>query len=303
MRTEFIAQLTRRAKKDKRIFLVVGDLGYNVVDEFQRALPGQFLNAGVAEQNMIGLSAGLALSGKIVFVYSIANFPTIRALEQVRNDVCYHNANVNIISVGAGFHYGPLGATHHATEDLAIMRALPNMTVLAPGDPMEAQAFVDAMIARKGPCYIRLGIAPQIHKKIPNFSIGKALTIKQGKDIALIATGGMLTHALEASQMLAKKGMHARVISMHTVKPLDDSTIKKAAKETRGLITIEEHTIIGGLGSAVAESLADQGLSTPLRRIGIPDTFTKYVGDQAYLKEKYGLTTKNIVKQAQSLLK
>lgn len=303
MRTEFIGQLTKLAKRDKRIFLMVGDLGYNVVEDFARELPNQFVNAGIAEQNMTGMAAGMAMSGNIVFTYSIANFPTFRALEQVRNDICYHNANVKIIAVGAGFHYGPLGPTHHATEDFAVMRSLPNMVVLAPGDPLEASEAAKAMVAWQGPCYIRLGKGDKVHKKPPKFTIGKAITIKEGKDVTLIATGGMVGDAMEAAKLLEKKQIKARVISMHTIKPLDETIIKKAANETRAILTIEEHTIIGGLGGAVAEVLAEYPKKVPFKRIGILDTFSAHVGDQEYLKEKYGLTPKNIVKQTVELLK
>lgn len=303
MRTEFIEQLTKLAKKDKRIFLIVGDLGYNVVENFAKELPRQFINAGVAEQNMTGMAAGMAMSGNIVFTYSIANFPTLRALEQIRNDICYHNVNVKIIAVGAGFHYGPLGTTHHATEDFAVMRSLPNMVVLAPGDPLEAGSAVKAMIKWQGPCYIRLGKSAQVHKKPPKFIIGKAITIKEGKDVTLIATGGMLQDAVSAAEALEKKGIDARVISMHTIKPLDTDTIKKAASETRAIITIEEHTIIGGLGGAVAEVFAEYPKRIPFKRIGINDAFAQRIGDQEYLKEIYGLSPKHIAKQAFELLK
>ncbi len=273
------------------------------MEEFAKKLPKQFINAGIAEQNMTGMAAGMAMSGNIVFTYSIANFPTLRALEQVRNDICYHDANVKIIAIGAGFHYGPLGPTHHATEDFAIMRSLPNMVVLAPGDPLEAKEAAKAMAIWKGPCYIRLGKALQVHKKPPKFIIGKAITLKEGRDISLIATGGMLPDAIEAANILEGKNVHARVISMHTIKPLDIVAIKKAANETGAIITLEEHSIIGGLGGAVAETLAEYSKKIPFKRIGIPDTFSKYVGDQEYIKEKYGLSVKHIVKQTLSLKK
>lgn len=302
MRTEFIGQLTKLAKRDKRIFLMVGDLGYNVVEDFAKELPNQFINAGIAEQNMTGMAAGMAMSGNIVFTYSIANFPTFRALEQVRNDICYHNVNVKIIAVGAGFHYGPLGATHHATEDFAVMRSLPNMVVLAPGDPLEAEEAAKAMVKWQGPCYIRLGKAAQVYEKPPKFTIGKAITVRKGNNITLIATGGMVGDAIEAANILEKKNIHARVISMHTIKPLDAAIIKKAASETRAILTIEEHTIIGGLGGAVAEVLAEYPKKVPFKRIGIPDAFAQHIGDQQYLKEKYGLTSKHIAKQAMKII-
>jgi len=304
MRNAFIKTLTELAKKDKRIFLIVGDLGYGVIEDFQKQFPDQFLNAGVAEQNMTGMATGLALSGKIVFTYSIANFPTLRPFEQVRNDICYHNANVKIISIGGGFAYGQLGPTHHATEDLAVMRALPNMTVVAPADPLETELATQAIARRPGPCYMRLNRAgdPAVYQKPPRFSIGTSILIKPGNDVTLIAIGAMMTEALQAATILEKKGTHARVVNMHTLKPLDTKAIIKAAGETKAIITIEEHSIIGGLGSAVAEVLAEHRAQKPFLRIGIPDTFSRFIGDQKFLREKYGLTAKKIAQKAQVLI-
>lgn len=303
MRTEFIQELTELAKKDKRIFLITGDLGYNVIEDFIRSCPDQFVNAGVSEQNMTGTAAGLALSGKIVFTYSIANFPTIRALEQVRNDICYHNANVKIIAVGAGFTYGPLGSSHHGTEDLTILRALPHMTIVAPADAMEAREAAKAVVRHEGPVYIRISKSDPVYQKPVTFQLGKAITIKEGKDVALIAIGSMVADALKAGEELKKKNVSARVISMHTLKPLDVKAILKAAKETKAIITIEEHTIIGGLGGAVAEVLAENKIGIPFVRMGVPDTFSTYIGDQNYLKKKYGLTADNIMRQAFAIIK
>jgi len=302
MRNAFIKQLTELAKHDKRIFLIVGDLGYNVVEDYVKTNPNQFLNAGVSEQNMTGVAAGLALEGRIVFTYSIANFPTIRAFEQVRNDICYHNANVKIIAVGTGFTYGALASSHHGTEDLAVTRALPNMTVIAPADPFEAVQVAKAVVNIKGPCYIRISKAGQVYTEAPQFLIGKAITVKPGNDISLIAIGSMVADALQASNELGKQGIHARVLSMHTLKPLDAQAIKNAALQTGGILTIEEHNIIGGLGSAVAEVLAEHRLGVPFLRMGIPDTFSKVIGDQDFLKEKHGLSVKNIIKQTLHLL-
>src|SRR5438876_9433678 len=188
MRAAFIRTLSELAEHDLRIKLIVGELGFGVVESFAERFPKQFLNAGVAEQNMTGIAAGMALSGKVVFTYSIANFPTLRCLEQVRNDVCYHNANVKIVAVGGGFAYGSLGATHHATEDLAIMRALPEMTVVAPGDPVEAEAATDAIAAHAGPCYLRLGRAGEsrVHRASTDGQLGKAIEVRSGNDLALI---------------------------------------------------------------------------------------------------------------------
>ena len=301
MRTAFIETLFELAKKDERIILVVGDLGFGVVTRFMQELPKQFVNAGVAEQNMTGLATGMALSGKIVFTYSIANFPVIRCLEQIRNDVCYHNANVKIVAVGAGMAYGSLGISHHATEDIAIMRSLPNMTVLAPNDPVEAGLATRAAVAHEGPCYLRLGRAgePTVHKSNIEFQLGRAITLREGSDLTLIVTGGLLRNALIAADNLVQQGIRARVLSMHTVKPLDNSAVLEAARETPIIVTVEEHTIIGGLGGAVAEILSE--LSSPkatLVRIGLKDGFSCEVGDQAYLRDFYGLSSDAIAKMA-----
>ena len=305
MRTAFIRTLIDLAKADKRIFLLVGDLGYSVVEPFTEEFPDRFINVGVAEQNLTGIASGLALCGNVAFTYSIGNFPTLRCLEQIRNDVCYHEANVKIVAVGGGFSYGALGLTHHATEDLAIMRALPNMTVVAPGDPIETTLATRAIVDLDGPCYLRLGKAgePVIHQKPPDFQIGKAVTVHDGRDVTLIATGGMLYPTVQAAEALLRQGIQARVLSMHTVKPLDTTAVMTAARETGTVITVEEHSIIGGLGSAVAEVLAESGnLHVSLKRLGIRDTFCSHVGSQQYLRETYSLTEADIITAVKSLL-
>lgn len=306
MRTAFIDTLLELAKEDPRIVLMVGDLGFGVVIPFMEQLPDQFVNAGVAEQNMTGMAAGMALSGKIVFTYSIANFPVLRPYEQIRNDVCYHNANVRIVSVGGGMAYGSLGPSHHATEDIAVMRALPNMAVLAPGDPVETRLATRALIDYQGPVYLRLGRAgePTIHQTEPDFSIGKASTLQPGNAITLISTGGMLQETVNASRRLEEEGIQARVISMHTVKPLDVDVVLRAARETQAIFTIEEHSIIGGLGGAVSELLleADQRPKY-FKRIGLNGEFSSIVGTQEYLREQYGLNARGIVNTIQSVLR
>ena len=305
MRTAFIDTLTRLAERDARIVLVVGDLGFGVVGEFARRFPYQYINAGVAEQNMTGLAAGLALCGKVVFTYSIANFPTLRCLEQIRNDICYPRANVKIVSVGGGLGYGALGMSHHATEDLAILRALPELTVVSPGDPRETECAVEALVQAAGPCYLRLGRAgePMVHADRPDFALGKALMVRDGTDLTLIATGGMLAVAASAAHTLAQEGVSARVLSMHTVKPLDSRSVLAAARETRVVVTLEEHGILGGLGGAVAEVLAESGLSRVVfRRIGLPPVYVKEVGDQDHLRRLYGLDERGVVKTLRSIL-
>jgi transketolase len=298
MRTAFIETLFELAKKDSRIVLITGDLGFGVVNRFMGELPKQFVNAGVAEQNMTGMAAGMALSGKIVFTYSIANFPVIRPLEQIRNDVCYHNANVRIVPVGGGMAYGSLGPSHHATEDIALMRVMPNMLVVAPGDPAETRLAVSVLIDHQGPAYLRLGRAgePAVHSSSPAFELGKAITVRVGSDVTLISTGGMLYDAVQAADALGELGIKTRVISMHTVKPLDEDVVLAAARETRAVFTLEEHSIIGGLGGAVAELLLESCIRPSIfKRIGLSSGFSSAVGTQEFLRARYGLDTKGIV--------
>ncbi len=305
MRTAFIETLNELAGKDPRVCLVVGDLGYSVIEEFAHKHPDQFVNAGVAEQNMIGLAVGMALSGKVVFTYSIGNFGTLRCLEQIRNDVCYHRANVKVVAVGGGLAYGNLGVTHHASEDVAIMRALPNMTVVAPGDPIEARLATRAVVALDGPAYLRLGKAgePVVHADEPGLVLGRAITMREGSDLTLIASGSMLATADRVAAQLADKGLSVRLLSMHTIKPLDREAVVRAATETRFVFTLEEHSIEGGLGGAVAEVMAElDGSRALLKRIGLRPQFNQEVGDQKYLKSLHGLDEEGVMKTIQPII-
>jgi transketolase len=298
MRTAFLTSLFELAKRDERIMFITGDLGFTVVEPFMNELPKQFLNAGVAEQNMTGLAVGLALSGKIVFTYSIANFPTLRCLEHIRNDVCYHQADVKIVAVGGGFAYGAMGASHHATEELGIMRMLPGMTVMAPGDPVEAAHATRAVVEQPGPCYLRLGKAgePTVHKGEIDFKIGRAIRLRDGKDVTIISTGSLLQTAVDVAERLASQGLSSRLFSMHTIKPLDCEAVLSAGRETCAIVTLEEHSILGGLGSAVAEVLAEaEDVRVPFRRLGIPPVFSPYIGSQTYMLEKHGLDPASLV--------
>jgi transketolase len=304
MRSAFFRALMETAERDERIHLIVGDLGFGVVEPFVKRFPQRFLNVGVAEQNMAGIAAGMALSGKIVFTYSIGNFPVLRCLEQIRNDICYHKANVKIVAVGGGFAYGPLGMTHHATEDLAIMRALPEMVVVAPGDPVEVEAATRAMAAHAGPCYLRLGRAgePILHGPRISFQLGKAIQLREGRDLTLIATGGLLETALRVAEELCRKRLEARVLSMHTLKPLDADAVRKAARETHAVFTLEEHSVIGGLGGAVAEILAESAdLPTTFKRFGLSSAFASLVGTQEYLRAQHGLSAESLATVIQSI--
>ena len=292
MRNAFLDTLFELAQEDERIIFITGDLGYRVVEKFMELRPRQFLNAGVAEQNMTGIAAGMAMSGKIAFTYSIANFPTLRCLEQVRNDVCYHDANVKIVSVGGGVAYGALSVTHHAVEDLGVMRCLPNLLVVAPGDPVETRAATRAITAHRGPCYLRLGKAgePTVHQGPIDFQLGRAIRLRDGCDLTIISTGGMLMTAARVAERLEDDGIDCRVLSMHTIKPLDTDAVLAAALETGAIATLEEHSIIGGLGSAVAEYLAEHNEVKPIfKRLGMPPAFSPHIGSQEYLLAQHGL--------------
>jgi transketolase len=292
VRNAFLDTLFELAQQDERVVFITGDLGYRVVEKFMEQRPRQFLNAGVAEQNMTGLAAGMALSGKIVFTYSIGNFPTMRCLEQIRNDVCYHEANVKIVTVGGGFAYGPMGMTHHAIEDLAVMRAIPGLMVVAPGDPVETRAATRAITAHPGPCYLRLGKAgePTVHTGPIDFQLGRAIRFREGRDLTLISTGGMLQTAAKAAERLASQGIQTRVLSMHTLKPLDEGAVLAAARETGCVATLEEHSVNGSLGSAVSELLAETwDVKVPFKRIGMPPIFSPHIGSQEYMLQKHGL--------------
>jgi transketolase len=306
VRTAFIDTLLELARRDSRIVLIVGDLGFGVVNRFMQELPAQFVNAGIAEQNMTGLAAGMALSGKTVFTYSIANFPVVRCLEQIRNDVGYHKASVKIVAVGGGFAYGALGYSHHAIEDIAFMRALPGMTVIAPNDPVEAELATRAVAALPGPCYLRLGRAgePRVHESPPGFSLGRAIKMRDGRDVAILATGGLLVTALAAADALAGFGISARVLSVHTIKPLDVDAVLQVAAETDALVTLEEHSIIGGLGGAVAEVVLEAAVRPRVfKRIGVADSRLAAVGDRDYLRTCAGLDAQSVTATIRELLR
>lgn len=302
MRDTFVKTLIELGKKNQNIELLTGDLGFGVLKPYWETLPDQFTDVGIAEQNMTTVAAGMALEGKTVFTYSIGNFPTLRCLEQIRNDCTYHNANVKIVCVGGGLVYGPLGMSHHATEDLAIMRALPDMVVMAPGDSVEAAEATKAIAAQQGTCYLRLGRGGEvrIHDSISNFRIGKAIKIDDkrktlGYNIALFSTGAILDEVCKASVEIEKKGIGVIQYSFPTVKPIDRDTIMKCVELSDAIFTVEEHNIIGGFGSAVAEVMAEEGGGTPLYRIGLNDEYCTKVGSQKYLRNEYGISAEKIV--------
>ena len=296
MRNRFFAGLLAGALIDPDLVLITADLGYGAVDEFAAARPGQFINAGVAEQNMAGLAAGIALAGGRVFTYSIANFPTLRCLEQIRNDICYHHADVTVVAVGGGMAYGALGMSHHATEDLAIMRALPGMAVAAPGDPAEVTAVLSDLLAAGGPAYLRLGKTGErtVHARPIEAPRGASIALSRGGEVLLCSTGAILEVACRAAELLDGDGIRADVTSFPWLAPFDAGAIREAARSYAVVVTVEEHSIVGGLGSAVAEVLAEVAGPAPLVRVALPARSLSVVGDQEYLRAAYELDPESI---------
>jgi len=296
MRIAFVKTLLKEVKGNKNIMLLTADLGFSVFEEYIKKYSKQYLNVGIAEQNMTGMAAGMAMEGKIPIIYSIVPFATMRNFEQIRNDLCYQNMNVKIVGVGAGFSYGPYAHTHHGLEDIGILRTLSNLIILCPGDPIEVALATKAMLNHVGPVYLRLGKAgePNIHKTIPNFKIGKGILIEDGKDVTIVGTSTFLQRAWDVTSLLKEKGLSVRLISMHTIKPLDAKIILDSVKKTPAIFTLEEHSVIGGLGSAVAETLAENNSKIKFKRIGVPDRFTKVMGNQDYMREANNLSVNQI---------
>ncbi|NLX99268.1 MAG: transketolase [Rhodopirellula sp.] len=305
MRTRFNQVLVDIAREDPRIYLVLADIGYGEIEPFAEAFPERFINCGVAEQNMAGVACGIALEGNIAVTYSIANFPTLRCLEQIRNDACYHNAAVKTVIIGGGLAYGALGVSHQATEDIAIMRALPNMVVVCPCDFAEAEAAVHAMIDHPGPVYYRCGYKkePPVHDGPIDFRFGKAIQVRDGRDLTFVFTGTIGNQVIAAAEQLQKEGVRCRVISMHTVKPIDGGAVIRAASETGGIVVVEEHQVQGGLAGAVAEVLT--GACVAPKRflpIALPDVYVSKVGSHEWLLDQYGMSAAKILAAARSLL-
>ena len=298
MRNAFADELTQLAATDERVVLLSGDIGNRLFDRFQEQSRDRFLNCGVAEANMMGVAAGMGLSGLRPVVYTITPFTTTRCFEQIRVDVCYHDAPVVIVGTGSGLSYAALGPTHHSLEDLAILRTLPGMQVLAPCDANELRSLLRAAISSGAPTYIRIGKKgePAVHSAPPDLRIGEALVIRPGNHLALVCSGTILPTALAAADRLAADGIDCEVTSMHTIKPLDTAYLDDAAGRFGLIATIEEHGRIGGLGGAVAEWAADTGAGTPLLRFGTPDEFLHEVGSQSFARSRFGLTPEDIAK-------
>lgn len=293
MRTECIDALTAYARVNPDVMLLTADLGYSVLERFADELPAQYANVGVCEQAMAGIAAGLALSGRRVVIYSIANFPTLRCLEQLRNDVCYHKLPVTVIAVGGGLAYGAQGYTHHGLEDLGIMSMLPNMAVVCPADPHEAENLLPQLMDRAKPAYMRLGRAgePRLHRSTAEIVLGRANWLREGTDIALLATGPIAGRALAAAEALSTRGIDASVASFHTILPLDADAITQAVRRHRAVMSIEEHAVSGGFGSRVADTMLEAGLATRFAKFGVtPDLYGR-VGSQNWLLDQLGSIT------------
>jgi len=296
MRNSFIDTLCEIAEADERLFLLCGDLGYNVLEKFADKFPQRFVNVGIAEQNMMQVASGLALDGYTVFTYSIGNFATLRCMEQIRYDICYHNLNVKVIAVGAGYAYGPLGASHHTTEDLAMLRSIPNMVVATPGDPLEVKAITRALARHPGPGYIRLNKAGErtVHTSLPNIcSIGASFSINSGRHVAILAAGAML---IPANDYIQRQILPWSLLSFPFVSHLDKQALKSIVETHSFVITVEEHQLNGGFGSAVVEALSDMYAAGEIprmprvKRIGIPNQFLAICGTQEFLREVAGIT-------------
>jgi transketolase len=296
VRNAFAAEMTRLATTDKRVVVLSGDIGNKLFDKLKLVDEKRFYNCGIAEANMMGVAAGMAMSGLRPFVYTITPFTTTRCFEQIRVDVCYHHAPVVIVGTGSGLSYSELGPTHHSLEDMAILRTLPGMRVLAPCDASELRQALHEVLKDDSPTYIRIGKKGEadIHAGVPDMKLGEVLVIRPGTDVALLCAGNMMSETLKAADLLAASGVSAEVVSFHTVKPLDVSYLHQAASRFKLLVTVEEHSRIGGFGSAVAEWRMDQRESVAQLGFGTDDVFMHEVGSQTYARKKNGLTAENI---------
>lgn len=299
MRKTCLDMVYELAKKDDRIFFIGSDLGVGTMERFKQEMPERFFMEGVSEAHVIGMAVGLALEGKIPYVNTIATFLTRRCFEQIVLDMCLNNVNVRLIGNGGGLVYAPLGSTHLAIEDVAILRALPNMTIVAPADADEMRRLMPLTVDYRGSIYIRLakGDDPIVTTDAVPFEIGKALPMREGSDALIVTTGITLKNGMDAAASLSKQGLEAAVLHVPTIKPLDTDAVLGYAAEVPVIVTIEEHTVIGGLGSAVAEVIAEANFNPAKRfkRIGIPDVFPDQYGSQASLMERYSITTENLV--------
>jgi transketolase len=302
---EFADTLLALAKADRDVVVVTSDSrGSGKLGPFGQALPKQIVEVGIAEQNLVGISAGLAAAGKQAFAVSPACFLTARALEQIKNDVCYSDVPATIVGISAGVSYGALGSTHHSLHDLAALRAIHNITIIVPADNFESREAIQAAARAAHPTFIRFGKAAtySLHSPATTFTVGKAITLRDGEDVCFIGMGETVIHCLLAAEKLAEDGLLCRVVSMHTMKPLDRDAILAAGRECRAVITAEEHSVHGGLGEAVAAVLMQAGVAVPLRIVGLPDEDT-VTGSQADIFRHYGITMEGLAATTIEVLK
>lgn len=299
MRNAFASAVTELASSEKRLVLLSGDIGNRLFDDFKSRHADRFYNCGVAEANMTGMAAGLALGGLKPVTYTITPFAVMRCLEQIRVDVCYQNLPVIIVGTGSGLSYAGLGATHHSLDDIAVLRSFPNLTILCPADPVEVRLALKAALGLDGPAYLRIGKKgePTVHQADPVFTIGEPITVRSGKSLCILSTGNTLPLALECAALLEQQGLSCRVDSFHTVKPLNFSALESVFAQFPLVVTLEEHALIGGFGSAVAEWRADAGPAARLLRIGTPDHFLHTAGGQQYARQTFGLTPEAILQK------
>lgn len=304
MRTAYLDTLYDLASKDKRVYALISDNGAIVYDKYRRDLSSQYLNLGISEANMLGMAAGMASCGKIPYAYTIGAFLAYRAFEFIRNDICLQKQNVKIVGTGAGEVYSALGPTHHSTEDLGGLRSLPNLVILSPASPMEVKKATIAAYEYEGPVYLRLGTnkEPEIYGEDYSFEIGKGVTVKAGSDVTLIGTGSILKDILDVAERLQKEGIQARVINIHTIRPIDKEIILQAVEETGKIATVEDHNIIGGLGSAVAEVVAESGKGIKFKRLGLK-AFSNGYGTYAQVKEMNGIGIERIISELKEWFK
>jgi transketolase len=305
VRNAFAKQITELAQEDERVVLLSGDIGNRLFDKLKAKCSDRFFNCGVAEANMISMAAGMAMSGLRPVCYTITPFITYRCMEQIRVDVCYHHVPVVIVGTGAGLSYASLGSTHHSCEEMGMLRLIPGLAVVAPGDEVEVRCALKAALRSPNPVYIRIGKKgePVVHKSEPDFQIGKAITLREGREVCLLSAGNMLPTALEAAELLARAEVSARIVSFHTIKPLDEQSLTDAFSKFNLVVTIEEHSILGGLGGSVAEWLADHSrLKAKLIRCGTADEFLHETCEQEDAREHFGLTPQAIAERVQKAL-
>ncbi len=304
MRFEAIKSIYRAGESDPNVYFITGDYGHANTDEFKEKWKGRYFNGGMSEQNIIGMAAGIALSGGKVFAYSITPFITLRCYEQIKVDVCDHNVDVTIVGGGNGFDYGDAGATHYSIEDIGAMRLLPNMKVVCPANPMETRQLMDQLVKIGGPAYIRVGTGREPSPAMEyDVTFGRAAVLREGTDVTIVTTGQILEEGLEAAELLSKEGISVEVLHMHTVKPLDTDAILSRAVNRKAIVTLEEHSVLGGLGGAVAETLSEFSRHPKFKRFGVNDRWPEVVGSQKYLRDHMGISARKIFPQIVDLLK